>query len=451
MNIALVAQDIEKNTYFKEMAVPLGLCYLAAYADRYFGSPLNFKIIPGDEPFSPADFDLVGISTMSYHYPKALELAEKIREKSTIPLILGGPHITALPRTLPHPFDAAVLGEGEVTFLQLLRLIAQNGTLAPGEISSIEGIAWRRGSEVIVNNRRPLISDMASIPFPRRDLWNIKDKMKQLFSGRGCPCRCHFCALPDTHYRKFPIDYVLDELQELRDLYGTGAAIFQDEALVMKKAWLHELLEAMKKKNLHRDLSYFISMRADHIDEETADLLREMNVKCIFIGIESGSEKVLKYLKNATVTVKHVQRALDLCAEREIMVEGSFILGSPGEGHREIRETYDFITQNFVQGKLDLVNVFCLLPFPGSGLWQEALERGLVSDTMDWSRLASMPIMQFNADTYIWMNKAMAFEEFLKYVPVFQQLMVAIYQKGIHRLRENLFEPMGVGDFYSSD
>jgi anaerobic magnesium-protoporphyrin IX monomethyl ester cyclase len=451
MKIALIAQDIEKDTYFKEMAVPIGLCYLASYGEHHFGSPLSFRILAGDEPFSPSDFDLIGISTMSYHFPKAIALAEKIKEQSTIPLLLGGPHITALPRTLPPTFDAAVIGEGEETFLELLKLFSEEGKFTPGALASIDGIAYRDQGEIIVNRLRPLIKDMRSIPFPRRDLWDLKGKMKQLFSGRGCPCRCHFCALPDTHYRKFPLDYILDELEVLRNDYGTGAAIFQDEAFAMKKTWLHELLGAMKKRHLHRDMSYFISMRADYIDEETADLFREMNVKCVFIGIESGSEKVLKYLKNSTVTVKDVQKALDLLAARDIQAEGSFILGSPGEGHREIQETYEFITRNYIEGKLDLVNIFCLLPFPGSGLWKEAESRGLVSDSMDWSHLASMPILQFNPESYIWLNQAMAFQDFLTYVPVFQELMVRIFQKGIHRLRENLFEPMGVEDYYKSE
>jgi anaerobic magnesium-protoporphyrin IX monomethyl ester cyclase len=450
MNIALVAGDIEHNTYFKEMAVPLGLCYLAAYAERHFEKPLSFKILKGDDPFSPSDFDLVGISTMSAHFPKARALVERIRGESAVPVILGGPHITALPQTLPKAFDCAVIGEGEVTFLDLIKLLDAGGSLTPEKLISIEGLAFHSEGKVIINKRRPLIQEMSTIPFPRRDLWDLKGKMKQLFSGRGCPCHCHFCALPDTHYRKFPLDYIISELQELRKTYGTGAAIFQDEALTMKKSWLANLLEAMKKENLHRDMTYFVSLRGDQIDEETADMLAEMNVKCVFIGIESGSERVLKYLKNGTVTVKDVQNAINLCAARDIQVEGSFIIGSPGEGHRELNETYDFIYDNFARGTMDLVNIFTLVPFPGSGLWKEAEGMGMVSDSMDWTRLSSMPILQFDPHSYIYLNREITFQEFMDYVRIFQQLMVMIYQRGIHRLRKNLFDPMGVENFYES-
>ncbi|MDQ7826908.1 MAG: radical SAM protein [Candidatus Eremiobacteraeota bacterium] len=446
MKILLIAQDIDHGTFFSEMAVPLGLCYLASYVRHHLNEELAFTIINGDEAFRPGDYDLIGISSMSFHFPRAAAKAERIRREAGVPVILGGPHISALPRTLPGCFDAGVIGEGEQTFLELVSLVLQEGRFTAASLEKIKGIAYHHEGRVTLTPPRLLIEDMGTIPRPDRRLWDLSGKMKQIFSGRGCPCRCRFCAMPDSHYRKFPLDSVISELLFLRSEYQTGAVLFQDEILSMKKQWLCDLLGRMKEHNLHREMAYFVSSRADIIDEEMADIYREMNVKCVFIGIESGSEKILRYLKSGNMPIRTVQRALDLLAARDIQVEGSFIIGSPDESPGDMKETYEFIYENHRSGKLDMVSVFALVPFPGSAVWDEAMERGIVSEDMDWSRLTSMPIFQFDPERYLYLNRKMPREEFTEIVSLFRQLMATVCSRGIARFRKNILDPMGVKD-----
>ncbi|MDQ7823416.1 MAG: radical SAM protein [Candidatus Eremiobacteraeota bacterium] len=445
LKILLVANDIDSETYFSEMAVPMGLCYLASYTGAYLESPAEFRIVKGDEPFNASDYDIVGISSNTFHFQRACQLAEKVKRESQAPVIVGGPHVTALPHRLPSCFDAGVVGEGEEPFLALVKLFREAGSLPAGKLDGIAGIAYHEGGTVKMTPRPPLISPLERIPFPQRELFDLSGKMKQLFSGRGCPCRCHFCATPDSHYRKFPVPYTIKEIFELKHLYHTGGIVFQDDSFTMHKGWVREFVSAFTEAGLHRELSSFINLRADLIDEEMADLLKAMNVRLVYIGIESGSRKVLDYLKNGRISVKQVQRAIDLCVARDMQVEGSFILGSPCESEAELKETFNFIRDNYDEGKLDLVNLFLLVPFPGSALFRETMQRGLVKEEMNWRRLASMPLMQFNPRNYLYLNsEAIERKKFIEYVVHFQRLMHTLNMHGVKRLKENVYGPMGV-------
>ncbi|MBI2266386.1 MAG: radical SAM protein [Armatimonadetes bacterium] len=112
-------------------------------------------------------------------------------------------------------------------------------------------------------------------------------------------------------------------------------------------------------------------------------LLAEMNVVSVGMGLESGSQRVLQYLKGKNSGIEENRSAIRMLKKYKIAANASFIMGCPDETREEILETLDFIKKS----DLDLFDVYVLTPFPGTPTWTYALERGLVSEEMDWDRL----------------------------------------------------------------
>lgn len=444
MKITLLAQNINEETY-KELAMPIGLCYLASYAKKYIRDfDIDFRIVDGTIESGQIDADLLGISSMSRYIPRAVRIAGEVKKLRKIPVILGGPHITALPHTLPPVFDAGVIDEGEETFIEILSLLNNYGSLTSENLSAVQGISYHRENEVVVNSPRAYIDPMEKIPFPERDLWNVKDRMKWISSSRGCPYACTFCGLARSKYRTFPASYVVDEVIEMKEKYNISAIAFQDDLFIADKKRLSDIVDLIEKRGLSREISFMVSLRADLIDQETLVLLKRMNVTNIFMGIESASSEILSFLKSNTVNLSDIERALTLCQSYDIQVEGSFIIGSPWETRENLKETYDFISDNFTKGRLDMIAVYVLTPFPGTIIWNYAKERGLVSDNMDWSRLNLFTIMDFDREKIIYLNEKIPLDEFEHYVKLFMKLLFTVNQKGIKRMKRNILDPMNV-------
>jgi anaerobic magnesium-protoporphyrin IX monomethyl ester cyclase len=442
--VALIALNINEETY-AQLAMPIGLCYLASYVRKYLTDcPIEFVIFDGTVKCEEIEADLVGISSMSRYIPKAIALAEGIKRRGPIPVILGGPHITALPHTLDTAFDAAVLDEGEETFLELCRIAISSRALPASTLAGVKGIAFHKGSEVIITPPRPYIDPIERIPSPERSLWPMKDRIKWVSSSRGCPFACAFCGLAKSVYRKFPAPYVVNELIQMKDTYNIKAITFQDDLFTADKKRLREIVELIESHSLQKELSFMVSLRSDLIDEPTLELLKRMNVKNIFMGIESGSEKVLSFLKSNTAKVTDMQRAIDLCHDYDIQIEGSFIIGSPMEESSDLKATYDFICDNYGAGKLDMVAIYLLTPFPGTKVWEYAKSRGLVDELMDWSRLNLFTIIDFKPEASIYLNEKIPLDEFEYYVNIFKKLLFLVNQKGIERMKKNILDPMDV-------
>ncbi len=144
-------------------------------------------------------------------------------------------------------------------------------------------------------------------------------------------------------------------------------------------------------------------------------------VASVYMGLESGSETVLRYLKADTVSVEQNQKAIDLLTARGIIVEGSFIIGSPCETMEDCAATHDFILDNYRAGKLNYTSIKLLTPYPGTVVWEYALSRGLVDDHMDWTRL-HMGIESFDPWHCVYLNEMIPLEEFVDCIEIFADL-----------------------------
>jgi radical SAM superfamily enzyme YgiQ (UPF0313 family) len=224
------------------------------------------------------------------------------------------------------------------------------------------------------------------IPFPARDLFGMKrQKSVHLLSSRGCPYKCRYCA--STIFWKgirfFSPEYVVEELKMLISEYSPNQICFYDDLFIANKKRLSRIVDLVKKEGINKKAEFFVTLRANLVDEETVKLLKEMNVISTNIGLESGNPRILQHLKNK-ITLEDNIRAIEIMKRYHLNIGGSFIIGSPDETKEEILETLSFIKSNNITSTS---RVYILTPLPGTYFWEHALKKGLVSENMDWKKL----------------------------------------------------------------
>lgn len=386
MKILLV--NVEKDIPSElEKLVPLGLNYLASFAKQKIPS-IEIKIITSTD--SRAVFkekpDLVGFSSVSQAFGYTTDLInETTREK--IPTLVGGVHLSFLPESLPQTEAIGVVGEGEQTFVELLRLMKQEGCSYRKGLGLIRGIVYRDEHNRLVRTPfRPPIEPIDNIPMPDRELLDIKrGTTVHLISSRGCPFKCAFCASTRLYegVRFFSAEYVVNEIQFLIARYKPILIKFYDDLFVASKSRLREIVKKITAAGIHKKALFSINATASMIDEEIARLLKEMNVYTVGMGLESGNQEILRYLKAGKATVEQNERAVNILVKNNINPTGSFIIGSPGEDESKFEDTLRFICRS----RLSKSYLYLLTPYPGTPLWDYALEKGLVSNDMDWNKL----------------------------------------------------------------
>jgi len=353
------------------------------------------------------EYDIVGISTITQDYNEILAISGHLKEK-TIPVILGGHHISALPHKLPHSAAIGVLGEGEITFQEILELFVRRHGLPVGELQRIDGICYHGADgRVVINKSRARIDDIDSIPFPNRSYYDgkhfipkIKWKNKvvgNIITSRGCPYNCVFCSTTKHWSNKIRFasaEYVFNEILYLHNEYDVTVFQVDDDLGTLNRRRWSKIRDLLKESGMLGKIEFHAQCRANVFDEELCNLFKELNFTELEFGIESGTQRILDYLKNTVkkrCTVEQNWTALRLSCEAGIDVLSQLIVGSPDETIEEVEKTLDFTEIPGIRYQI------CLLtPLPGTALWQYAAGKGLVSEDMDWSRLS----LELNEKTF---------------------------------------------------
>lgn len=387
MEIHLI-DSLDKENPMDNKAPSLGLGYLASYAEKY-GGYKDIRIYSSGENITfEKNPDVVGISSVTQNFNITKAMIKRIRKisKDTI-IILGGTHITMLPQSAPLETDFIVIGEGEQTFLELLDHIFRKKR----RIEDIKGIYYKKGGRFVSTGPRELIHDLDIIPFPKREGIDYSSfeggNSAHIITSRGCPYRCPFCSSSSVWkgVRFHSADYVIRELEMMINKYNIKTLSFADDLFIANKPRLIQITQEIIKKGWHNKISFMLHVRANLVDEEMVGILKSIKTKSVGIGIESGSPRILKILKCGTVTVEQNYRAVRLLREAGIKVGGYFMMGYPGETVEDIHKTMEFIKKSNV----DTGQTMIAIPYPGTELWKICIEKGIVSEDMDWNKVQS--------------------------------------------------------------
>jgi radical SAM superfamily enzyme YgiQ (UPF0313 family) len=402
MRTLLINSPVERPSPHARVSPPLGLAYLAGRM-RDAGHDVHILDLnlTGYNPrrldltLDRVRPDLVGISAYTETYPNALRIAAQVKQRdSSTSTVLGGAHPSIMPANVlaRDEADYAVVGEGEETLVELAAAIE-----ARAGFDHVRGLAWKRGDELVVNERRPLLPPDA-VGWPARDLLSLEfyaDAFNVLTARGGCPYRCPFCSASHIWSGKHrPRDpgSVVDEIGILMRTYGADFVFFVDDIFTLRRSWVIQLLSEMER--LPPGLTWGCGTRVDCVD---AELLREMAARgCVGIqfGVESGSQRVLDSVKGIDK-----QRALD--AIRWSVAVGihptaSFMVPFPQDTEETLRETFAFM-ETLKDAGAELMMSYTT-PYPGTVFYEQAADLGLSILTTDWAEFDAKHVIMETAN-----------------------------------------------------
>ncbi len=387
-------------------APPLGLAYIASVLE-YKGHKV--KIV--DSPtlkISTKEFidivrefkpEVIGFSIQTPFAPKAYSIAKLIKSLDpSIITIAGGPHPTFLyEEALSNHIDIVVRGEGEKTIDELIDVLETHG-LDYERLKNVKGIAFKYRDRIVVTPKRDYILNLDLLPKPARHLLPMDKytlfkkpiRVVHVVASRGCPYGCIFCS---TSYfwgrckRWRTAKSVADEIEEAVDKYKVRHVAFVDDELIENRKFIYELVEEVKKRGL--DLTFSCGARIDHVDREYMKYLYTNNFVALYFGVESASQETLNKIKKG-ITVDQVNKVFEWSKEIGLFAVASFIIGFPWEDESDIRKTIDFalkLNPNYAQFTV-------ATPYPGTPLFEYAVEEGLIED-WNWEHYTTLrPVMR---------------------------------------------------------
>jgi radical SAM superfamily enzyme YgiQ (UPF0313 family) len=347
-----LSQDAREREVMKPYP-PLGLLYLSSYLKAR-----GWQVSVFDSTFkSPGEFDalvtrarpsVVGLYANLMTKPQVLRMAETCRRAGAV-VVLGGPDPPHhAEQYLEHGADFVAIGEGEQTLHELLpRLLARPQAR---DLVGVRGLVFRdEHGRVVRTPPRPLLPKLDELPLPDRDAialepylaaWRARHRRgsMSLLTARGCPYTCRWCSrsvFGESHRRRSP-QAVADEVQLMLERYRPEQLWFVDDVFTIHKGFVRALADELGRRSLR--VPFECISRADRIDDDVAEALSRMGCFRLWIGSESGSQRILD-LMDRRVTVEQVTRATGLLQRRGIEVGMFLMLGYEGEEPSDLEAT----------------------------------------------------------------------------------------------------------------
>ncbi len=379
---------INPNKEIKESAVHLGLAYIASYTLKY-NENVEFKILDTRvnnskeiTNFLNTKFSLIGITASSQVFSEAVDLADIIKNNFPLTSIcIGGPHASIIKKEIlkNYPFDFAVIGEGEKTFLELIRYL--NNEISLYEIKGL--IFKNRNGEIVENDTRELIKNLDEIPFPKYELFPMnKYPNHRIITSRGCPFNCVFCnskTIWTNKWRKRTAENIINEIIFLISKFKRKTFSFNDDCFNIDLKRINKFCDSIMEKKLN--IIWGASIRIDYIKKEIAAKMKKSGCYNVNIGIESGNNEVLKNI-NKNLSKEQISEGVKIIRNEGIDVMGQFMIGNPGDNIYTIKESIDFAKNIGLTG----AEFYLALPYPQTKLWDFVNEQGNFLTDKDFTR-----------------------------------------------------------------
>lgn len=396
MNMLLIIHDV----YQDYNHLPLGPAYIAAVleqkgfsAEIYCMDVWHHTNKQLAEKLEENEYDLIGVGYMAARFTETVvDLCEVVnRHKKNAWFVLGGPGPSPIPEysLLKTQADIVTTGEAEYTIVDLMKCKLSSEQ----DLSSIRGIAYRVGDKVIVNPRRKPPRNLDDLPFPAWHLFPMdiyintfkapgmeeNDKMLSLITSRGCINRCNFCYRMEKGIRIRSLQNVIAEMKAARDRYGITYFFILDELFVISERRVLEFVRLLEENDL--DVKFTVEARVDIFNELIARSLRDAGCAYVNIGFESSSQRILDTMRKNT-TVEQNIRTLEICKSVGLPVGLNFIWGEPGDDKETLFNNVKLIKKYNQYHQIRTIRP--ITPYPGSDLYYEAIEKGLLKGPEDF-------------------------------------------------------------------
>ncbi len=340
--------------------------------------------------------DVVGFTMLSVDFNavmRGIELAKEVKPDTIT--VVGGPHPTlALEEVLANPqVDHIITGEGEISFVELLDKLERG-----------------RGSPRVIPGIRP---ELDELPFADRDLYldewrrmgyevaspevpvvpELPPPFVTIIAGRGCRYNCSFCKpgedlLFGKRVRRRNVENVIAELKLLRERYAFQSMMIHDDTLTEDREWVRKFCLGYRRAGFTQP--FFCQTRADHVvrREEMVKLMAQTGLRGFFIGFESGSDRILRFIRKGTTVAQNLEAAR-ICRKYGILIWANYMLGLPTETREEIWQTVRMLKRI----DPDYYSPAFYTPYPGNDLYDYCMEHdlSLVTDHNGYARNPTEP------------------------------------------------------------
>jgi len=340
--------------------------------------------------------DLVAFSITTGRHLWAVAEASRIKERTGLPVLVGGPHATYFPEIVKEEvIDYACIGEGEGALVDVLDALSEGK-----DPRDIPNIAVCRGSEIHINPVRDLIPDLDSLPFADRAIYHrypLAHAYQQdtciMLTGRGCPYNCSFCYNrackriyqgKGVYLRKRSVDHVITEMRLLKDQWSIQRFIIDDDTFTYQEDWVDEFADQYVRLVA---LPFICNARAENLSERVVSALRRAGCAGVKMGVETADETLRRTVLNKPITNDDIYAASQRLAAHRIPLQTFNILGLPGGDLSKDLETVR------LNQRLRTSHAWCSLlnPYPGTAIREIAMEKGM---------LAQDPTGEFSRESY---------------------------------------------------
>lgn len=377
--------------FFRGLTASHALIYLAAVARR------EFEVKVFDACMEPADPwgktaeclekerpDVVAITgSITEFWPDTLNCANLVRRILPKARIITGGYTASIlwEKALKDgAADFVVIGEGELTLLELLRALKENST----DFSGILGLAYMRGGVPVKNAPRPLLENLDDLPQPAYDMFPMERYGMAPFGGkvgytvtfaRGCVNRCVFCSetqLWRHTWRGHGAQYMVDSLEVLSKKYGKKVFYVGDNDFLQDEERTKAFIELMRKKQL--GVNMWIQTTCANLikNEKHLKALREIGVYQVMLGIETTTPEGIKRL-NKPQTMDTVNKAVAIANTHDFIVMGMLMWGAPWDTKADLVNAFAYLTKN-----CDIIGPNCTTPWPGTPYYAECEKAGAI-------------------------------------------------------------------------
>ncbi|RJQ56223.1 MAG: radical SAM protein [Nitrospiraceae bacterium] len=382
------------------------------------------------EDFAPDFVGITFVTPLIREAQKVSELVKKINRK--IIVIGGGPHCSSFPESSVKEalLDIGVIGEGDFII---------NEIASGKDLQQIKGIAYKKGDEIITNEREDFIKDLDSLPFPAYPLYE-KEKYKVpaaiarenpvawVETSRGCVFGCIYCnksCFGKTFRVKSP-ERIVEEFAEVKKL-GFREIHLTDDGFTTNIKRAKRICDLLIESKVNIGWSTITGIRVDRVDFELLGKMRQAGCYRVYFGIESGNQEILNNIKKG-ITLEQVRKAVESAKKAKLEVAGYFMIGLPGETEKTMQDTIRFAKLL----DLDLAKISITIPLPATEIFNELDTKGLIK-THDWEKFKfySTPSTIYDHQNLSWPTIEKYYAKFYKEIYLNPKFILRRFKNGL--------------------